>query len=74
MASSSNRSVSVSLGGGFLGLLTIAFAALKLCGVVSWSWWAVLAPLWVPVVASVAVVLGVVAVAVVLGAVSTMRG
>ena len=74
MESSSNRSVSVSLGGGFLGILTIAFAVLKLCGVVSWSWWAVLAPLWVPVVASVTVVLGAVAMAVVLGAVSTMRG
>lgn len=71
MASSSSRSVSVSLGGGFLGLLTIAFVVLKLCGVVSWSWWAVLAPLWVPAVAAVAVVLGAVAVAV---AVAALRG
>lgn len=33
---------------GFLGLLAIAFIVLKLCGVISWSWWVVLAPIWVP--------------------------
>ena len=31
---------------GFWGVLTILFIALKLCGVISWSWWLVLAPLW----------------------------
>ena len=31
---------------GFWGALTILFIALKLCGVISWSWWLVLAPLW----------------------------
>jgi len=34
----------------FCGLLTILFNApaigLKLCGVIDWSWWWVLAPLW----------------------------
>lgn len=37
-------------GGGvsFLGLLTIVFIAAKLVGAISWSWWAVLAPLWIP--------------------------
>ena len=35
-------------GVGFLGLLTIAFIVLKLCGVVDWSWWWVLAPTWGP--------------------------
>lgn len=29
----------------FLGLLTILFIALKLCGVIAWSWWCVLSPL-----------------------------
>lgn len=40
-----------SQGIGFLGILTLIFIALKLAeiGVVaSWSWWWVLAPLWVP--------------------------
>jgi hypothetical protein len=32
----------------FLGLLTVLFVALKLLGVVSWSWLWVLAPLWIP--------------------------
>ena len=35
---------------GFRGLLTIAFIVLKLCGVINWSWLWVLAPLWIPVV------------------------
>ena len=28
-------------------LLTIAFIVLKLCGVISWSWWWVLSPVWI---------------------------
>lgn len=34
----------------FLGLLTIAFIVLKLCGVIHWRWLWVLAPLWIPAV------------------------
>lgn len=33
----------------FLGALTIVFVVLKLIGVVDWSWWGVLAPLWIPI-------------------------
>lgn len=33
---------------GFCGLLTILFIALKLTKVITWSWWWVLAPLWIP--------------------------
>ena len=29
-------------------LLTVAFVILKLCKVIDWSWWWVLAPLWGP--------------------------
>lgn len=32
---------------GFVGLLTVAFIVLKLCGIISWSWWWVLSPLWI---------------------------
>lgn len=32
----------------FLGALTILFIGLKLGGVIDWSWWWVLAPVWVP--------------------------
>lgn len=34
---------------GFLGLLTIVFITLKLCNVINWSWWWVLAPIWIPI-------------------------
>jgi len=30
-----------------MGLLTIAFVVLKLIHVINWSWWWVLAPLWI---------------------------
>lgn len=31
-----------------LSLLLVAFVVLKLCGVIDWSWWWVLSPLWIP--------------------------
>ena len=35
-------------GVGFFGHLCIAFVVLKLCGVISWSWWWITAPAWIP--------------------------
>lgn len=32
---------------GFGGLLTLVFITLKLCKVITWSWWWVLSPLWI---------------------------
>jgi hypothetical protein len=43
----SNNSSSSSSGIGFAGLLTIVFITLKLTGVIAWSWWWVLSPLWI---------------------------
>lgn len=41
-------SASSSSGGiEFTGLLTILFIWLKLGGVISWSWWWVLSPIWI---------------------------
>jgi hypothetical protein len=40
-------------------LLFLLFLALKLTGVIDWSWWAVTAPLWVTAIMMVGVVLGV---------------
>lgn len=34
---------------GLCSLLTVAFVVLKLCKVITWSWWWVLAPTWIPV-------------------------
>ena len=36
-------------GPGVLSILLVAFIVLKLCGVITWSWWLVLLPLWVPI-------------------------
>ena len=42
----SKTSSSSSGGIGFCGLLAIVFITLKLCHVIDWSWWWVLAPVW----------------------------
>ena len=34
---------------GFLEFLTLIFITLKLTGYIGWSWWWVLAPLWIQV-------------------------
>ncbi|MDR3445970.1 hypothetical protein [Dyella sp.] len=49
---------------GFAGMLTILFIALKLTGHVDWSWWWVLAPLWIgwAVVLAILALLGLAAV------------
>lgn len=39
-----------SYGTSFASLLTIVFIILKLCGVIAWSWWWVLSPLWITAV------------------------
>lgn len=44
----SNQSSSTRSGVGVLGLLGVAFIVLKLCGVITWSWWWVTAPFWGP--------------------------
>ena len=50
-----NSSSSSSSGIGFGGLLTVLFVGLKLTDHIDWSWWWVLAPLWMPI----AIVIGV---------------
>lgn len=48
------------------GVLLIIFIVLKIVGVINWSWWWVLCPLWIPIVLVVGVVLvGLVGVAIV---------
>ena len=36
-------------GPGVAGFLGLIFITLKLMGYISWSWWWVLAPFWVPI-------------------------
>lgn len=44
-----SKTASYSGGISFTGALTILFVALKLCHVISWSWWWVLSPIWINV-------------------------
>lgn len=57
-----DNSSSSSAGGGigFLGLLAVVFIVLKLCHVIDWSWWWVLAPIWgqVALIALAVIVIG----------------
>ncbi len=43
-----NNNSTTSGGVGLCGLLLVAFIVLKLTKVISWSWWWVLAPVWIP--------------------------
>lgn len=47
---------------GFGGLLTIVFIVLKLTGTITWSWWWVLCPLWIPfaIIVAIALIVGIV--------------
>lgn len=47
MNDNKTNKTTVNGGIGFTGLLTIVFIVLKLCGVISWSWFWVLSPLWI---------------------------
>ena len=50
--------VKVSGGIGFAGLLAIVFIVLKLTKVITWSWWWVTCPLWLPwAIALVAIII-----------------
>lgn len=45
----SNNNSGTSSGIGVTGLLLVAFIVLKLCKVITWLWWWVLAPAWMPI-------------------------
>lgn len=46
----SDKSSATSISGGIstTGLLGVLFVGLKLTGYITWSWWWVLAPFWLP--------------------------
>ena len=44
-------------GVGFFGLLFITFLVLKLTHVIDWSWWWITAPLWIPVLVALGILL-----------------
>ena len=49
MSEDRNNSGRVTL----VGLLLLLFVALKLTGIISWSWWWVLSPIWIVALLSV---------------------
>lgn len=53
---------------GFTGLLTIVFIVLKLVGVIAWSWWWVLSPLWIGAAVAIIVITIFFAIAAIAGA------
>ena len=61
---SDNKSTTSS-GIGLSGLLAILFIALKLTGVITWSWLQVLAPIWIPfvIVVFILIIAGIVIIA-----------
>ena len=59
----SEKTVVKSRGIGVTGLLGVLFVALKLTGVIDWSWWWVLAPFWIPLVLAIVIFGGVFALA-----------
>lgn len=50
-----NNEKTTSGGIGFGSALLLTFIILKLVGVINWSWWWVLSPIWIPVVLLMAV-------------------
>lgn len=55
-----SKASSSSSGIGFCGLLTIVFIVLKLTKTIAWSWWWVLAPLWMPVAIALIILAGII--------------
>ena len=52
------NNTSSGAGTGFSGLLAIVFIVLKLLGVINWSWWWVLAPIWIPLAIVLLILIG----------------
>jgi hypothetical protein len=53
-----NKNNASSGGLGLTGVLTVVFVVLKLIGVIDWSWWWVLSPLWIDLILCVIFIVG----------------
>lgn len=58
-----NNGTAVTGGVGFVGLLQLVFIVLKLCKVITWSWWAVLLPTIISTGLVVVVILAIILIA-----------
>lgn len=64
----SDKQVVYNSGIGFTGWLTILFIGLKLTGYITWSWWWVLSPVWIPLVVG----LGLMLLALIIGGIASL--
>ena len=57
--SNNNNNRGTTAGGGLniLGVVEIVFIILKLLGIINWSWWIVLIPLWIDLGVTLLVIL-----------------
>jgi len=55
------------------GLLGITFIVLKLCGVITWSWWWVTSPFWFPIALFIVIFIISLIIAVLHGAIDTYK-
>jgi hypothetical protein len=44
----------------WISMVTVALVVLKLCGVISWPWWLILSPLWIPLLLLVGLYLAII--------------
>lgn len=52
-----NKNSGISYSSIFAIMLTVAFVVLKLCKVISWSWWWVFSPLWIDFAITIVIVI-----------------
>lgn len=58
MNNNKKNNTSGGSGLGLGGVLGVVFIVLKLVGVINWSWWWVLSPLWISLALTILIVLG----------------
>lgn len=51
-----DKGITINQSPNFLFILTLIFIVLKATGTVSWSWWWVLSPLWLPFVFAISAI------------------
>lgn len=68
-----SNKVEVTVGPGFLGLLTLLFIGLKLADVITWSWLWVLSPIWLPLAFVIVVILFVLIVGLIGGGINVRK-
>ena len=64
--SNNNRSPAAGDGLGILGVVEIVFIILKLLGIINWSWWIVLIPLWIDLGITLLIILVIIIVAIIM--------